>query len=155
MGENHTFTMETADGTYLQKTRRLVTIRLRVRQHPSRGDPQTELISRGAQLGVLLHELCHLKSMEHDIDFMLLLRDVFQEATRIGVFKPGELFNELSSRKTWENELFRRGGDIPYNELLLLMAQQTRHDKANAWSKCCGGARGQFCNSPKRGGYLQ
>lgn len=147
--ETHTLTMESTDGTSRQKTR-LVTIRLRVRLHPSRGDPQTEFISRGTQLGVLLHELCHLKSMDHDIDFMILLREVFQEATKMGVFKPDVMFNEYPSRKEWENEIFHRGGNIPPDELLLLMAQQNRRDKASAPSQCCGGARDQCGNSPRR-----
>lgn len=48
-----------------EERRHLVTIRLRLRLHPSKGDPQTQFVSRGTQIAVLLHELCHLRHMNH------------------------------------------------------------------------------------------
>eukprot|EP00929_Paragymnodinium_shiwhaense_P113755 TRINITY_DN8205_c0_g1_i1.p1 TRINITY_DN8205_c0_g1~~TRINITY_DN8205_c0_g1_i1.p1 ORF type:complete len:732 (-),score=106.94 TRINITY_DN8205_c0_g1_i1:325-2520(-) len=112
------------DGSVRQETRYIVTIRLRLRLHPSKGDPQREFLSKGAQLAVLLHELCHLKYMDHGKDFMLLLRDIFREATALGIFRPAEMSNEVPSSASWENEIFRTGGDIDTEDLLIMFARQ-------------------------------
>jgi hypothetical protein len=100
------------DGEMTEETRYFVTIRLRLRVHPSKGDPHTQFISRGTQLAVLLHELCHLKHMNHGKDFMLFLRDIFAQATKLGVFKCAEMDNEIPSPWPWENEIFRTGGEV-------------------------------------------
>merc|ERR1712232_841245 len=141
--EARALTKTSTDGTNRQETRFIVTIRLRVRKHPSRGDPHTEFVSRGTLLAVLLHELCHLKYMDHGVDFILLLRQVFEEATRIGVFRPDDMFNESPSSFKWENEIFRRGGKISTDELMLIFARQNGRDKTRPSSQCCGGAREQ------------
>ncbi|CAJ1395928.1 unnamed protein product [Effrenium voratum] len=110
------------DGTEVQETRYLVTIRLRLRLHPTKGDPQTDFISHGTQIAVLLHELCHLKHMNHGKDFMLFLRDIFAFACKSGVFEKGEV-NEIPSPWPWENAIFQRAGDVSDEELLRLFAE--------------------------------
>merc|ERR1740121_2998992 len=112
-----------ADGEEIEEARHLVTIRLRLRVHPTKGDPHTNFISKGTQLAVLLHELCHLKHMNHGKDFMLFLRDIFAHARKIGVFEPSELVNEIPSPWPWENEIFRRGGDVDNEELLRIFQE--------------------------------
>lgn len=108
------------DGTEVQETRYLVTIRLRLRLHPTKGDPQTDFVSHGTQIAVLLHELCHLKHMNHGKDFMLFLRDIFAFAHKtLGVFAAGES-NEIPP---WENLIFQRAGDVSDEELLKLFAE--------------------------------
>jgi hypothetical protein len=125
---------QNAEGEVTEETRHLVTIRLRIRVHPSKGDPQTQFISRGTQLAVLLHELCHLKHMNHAKDFMLFLRDIFAKATKLGVFDPAEMKNEIPSPWPWENEIFQKGGDVSNEELLAMYyehkAQQREKAKA-------------------------
>jgi predicted metal-dependent hydrolase len=122
------------DGTVTEETRHLVTIRLRIRVHPTKGDPQTQFISRGTQLAVLLHEMAHLKHMNHGKDFMLFLRDVFAQAVKIGVFDPAEMTNEIPSPWPWENEIFKRGGDVSNEELLALFMEHkaAQREKARA-----------------------
>ncbi|CAL1148735.1 unnamed protein product [Cladocopium goreaui] len=111
------------DGTEVQETRYLVTIRLRLRLHPTKGDPQTDFVSHGTQIAVLLHELCHLKHMNHGKDFMLFLRDIFAFANKtLGVFAAGES-NEIPSPWPWENLIFQRAGDVSDEELLKLFAE--------------------------------
>ena len=111
------------DGTEVQETRYLVTIRLRLRLHPTKGDPQTDFVSHGTRIAVLLHELCHLKHMNHGKDFMLFLRDIFAFATKtLGVFEAGES-NEIPSPWPWENLIFQRAGDVSDDELLKLFAE--------------------------------
>eukprot|EP00435_Cladocopium_sp_Y103_P024669 s189_g6.t1 len=110
------------DGTEVQETRYLVTIRLRLRLHPTKGDPQTDFVSHGTQIAVLLHELCHLKHMNHGKDFMLFLRDIFAFAHKTGVFAAGES-NEIPSPWPWENLIFQRAGDVSDDELLKLFAE--------------------------------
>lgn len=97
-----------------------VAIKIRLRVHPTVGDPQSDTISHGTQLAVLLHELAHLKHMSHGIEFMLFLRDIFAEARRSGIFDPTEATNDIPSPWPWENEIFRSGGDIADEELLCL-----------------------------------
>jgi len=130
------------NGTVLEEMRHLVTIRLRIRIHPTKGDPQTKFISRGTQLAVLLHELCHLKHMNHGKDFMLFLRQIFAHAQKLGIFdawdKAQEMENEIPSPWPWENEIFRTRGDVETEELLRLFdehraaqhAQQSQVDEA-------------------------
>ncbi|CAK9094288.1 Uncharacterized protein SCF082_LOCUS44323 [Durusdinium trenchii] len=104
------------------ETRYLVTIRLRLRLHPTKGDPQSDFLSHGTQIAVLLHELCHLKHMNHGKDFMLFLRDIFAFAQKLGVFEAGES-NEIPSPWPWENVIFQRAGNVSDDELLQLFAE--------------------------------
>lgn len=120
------------DGTVTEETRYLTTIRLRVRVHPTKGDPQSQFISRGTQLAVLLHELCHLKHMNHGKDFMLFLRDIFQWAVARGVIDPGSMTNEIPSPWPWENAIFQRGGQVSNEELLDLFAEHKAQQREKA-----------------------
>jgi len=118
------------DGEEVQETRHLVTIRLRLRVHPTKGDPQKDFISKGTQLAVLLHELCHLKHMNHGKDFMLFLRDIFAHACKLGVFDPTELQNDIPSPWPWENEIFRTGGAVDDDTLLRMFAEHRAAQRA-------------------------
>jgi len=123
---------EGPDGTEIQETRYLVTIRLRLRLHPTKGDPQTEFISRGTQIAVLLHELCHLKHMNHGKDFMLFLRDIFAYACKLGVFDPAAMTNEIPSPWPWENVIFKTAGEVSDEELLKIFAEHRAAQRKEA-----------------------
>ncbi|CAK9069473.1 unnamed protein product [Durusdinium trenchii] len=97
--------------------RYLTTVRLRVRKHPAKGDPQKEMIGRGTMMAVLLHELAHLRYMNHGQEFMLFLREIFAEAHRRGLFNP-DLVNELPSCRPWENLIYQTGGGIDDQSLM-------------------------------------
>ncbi|CAJ1346200.1 unnamed protein product [Effrenium voratum] len=99
--------------------RYLTTVRLRVRKHPAKGNPQQDFISKGAQLAILLHELAHLRYMNHGQEFMLFLREIYAEARRRNLFDPG-LVNELPSCRPWENLIYQTGGDVDAESLLNL-----------------------------------
>jgi len=118
------------NGEEIEEKRHLVTIRLRLRLHPTKGDPQTDFISKGTQMAVLLHELCHLKHMNHGKDFMLYLREIFQQARKMGIFDPATMSNEIPSPWPWENEIFRTGGDVDSEELLRLFTEHRAAQRA-------------------------
>lgn len=111
------------DGSDIEETRWQTTIRLRLRVHPTKGDPQNDFISNGTQVAILLHELCHLKHMNHGKDFMLFLRDIFAQATKLGAFDVETMDNEIPSPWPWEREIFRTGGAVD-NETLVAMYKE-------------------------------
>merc|ERR1740130_722707 len=67
--------------------------------------------------------------MNHGKDFMLFLRDVYAQATKIGAFNPAEVTNEIPSPWPWENEIFRRGGDVGNEELLAMFLEHKAFEK--------------------------
>ena len=123
-------TSKNGEGEEIEELRHLVTIRLRLRIHPTKGDPQKTFISRGTQMAVLLHELCHLKHMNHGKGFMLFLREIFAHAKTLGLFDPQELSNEIPSPWPWENVIFRTGGEVAEEELLRLFAEHVAAQEA-------------------------
>jgi len=111
--EPHSLRAETVFGSLRGEERRyLVTVRIRLRVHPARGDPQKEFISRGSQMAVLLHELAHLRHMNHGPDFMLFLSQLFKEARRRELFDPETMKNELQSSWPCENAIYKAAGDL-------------------------------------------
>lgn len=105
------------DGSERKETRYEVSIRLRVRLPVFRGDPHTQFLSHNALVGVLLHELCHLRFMDHRKGFAMLYRDVCAEATMLGLLSPG-MQNELPSRRPWEKFVYNAGGLVSDKALL-------------------------------------
>jgi len=118
-----------AEGEETEEIRHMTTIRLRLRVHPKKGNPQSDFIAKGTQLAVLLHELCHLRHMNHGKDFMLLLRDIYAQARKIGVFDPC-WENELPSSFRWEKEIYHAAGEMPDEELLTIFAEERARQMA-------------------------
>jgi len=118
-----------------------VAIRLRIRKHPSKGNPQTEFLSEGSRLAVLLHELCHLRHMVHNRGFMLLLRDMYAEATRRHIFRPSEVANEVPSSRPWEREIFRTGGQVNSEALLKMFEEHAASLEKDEESSSVAGKR--------------
>jgi hypothetical protein len=72
--------------------------------------------NRATLLGVLFHELAHIRQMNHGEGFMLFLRDIYKYASKIGLFRVGEE-HQLPSCRLWENLLFKTGGRVSDVEL--------------------------------------
>lgn len=111
----------------MTSSRFVATVRLRIRESPNRGDPQTDFISCGTRMAVLLHELTHLRHMDHGIKFAFLLRDLYQTATEMELFNPDEMRNELPSAWPWENAIFASGGKLTDDELADVF--QVKHEE--------------------------
>jgi len=121
--ESHVVRTRSPSGSVVtEEVRCSIAIRLRIRKHPSKGNPHTDFLSEGSRLAVLLHELCHLRHMDHNTGFMLLLRDMYAEATRRYIFRPSEMVNEVPSSWRWEQEIFRTGGQVDSEDLLKMFA---------------------------------
>lgn len=106
------------------------TIRIRVRVHPSKGDPKTTFMNGGTLRAVLLHEIAHLRVMNHGKNFMLFLREVFQYAAEeIGVFKEHPP-NEIPSPWPWENVIYQSLGKVSDEELIPVFDAHRAAEKA-------------------------
>lgn len=128
-----------------------IAIKIRLRVHPSKGDPHSQFISIGTQLAILLHELAHVRHMNHNIGFMLFLRDIFAFARQEGLFDPSQLTNEIPSPWPWENEIFCTGGDIVDEELLCLFHKYAavKSSACNCDASCKGSGKSKTA-APKR-----
>merc|ERR1719258_895310 len=69
------------DGDVVEEMRYTSTIRLRLRKK----DSASEMLERRTVLCVLLHEMAHLRHMNHGKKFMLVLRDLFVRAAELGL----------------------------------------------------------------------
>jgi hypothetical protein len=94
-------------------------IRVRIR---SREDPVRKMLSHGTHIAVTLHELAHLKFLNHGPDFALFLRDIYVYArARLGLFQQ-PLHNQIPSPWEWERAIWDTKGDIDDVRLLQLHA---------------------------------
>lgn len=97
------------------------TIRVRIR---SRTDPISTFFSHGTHLAVLLHEIAHLRFMNHGIDFAIFLRDIYRYAYGLGIFACDPK-NELPSPWEWERKIWDSKGAITDSELFQLVNMGT------------------------------
>jgi hypothetical protein len=92
-------------------------MRIRIR---SLDDPERTILSHGTHVAILLHELAHLKHMNHGPDFAIFLRDIYKFArVKLGIFKQ-ELHNEVPSPWAWERAIWETKGSVSNESLLHL-----------------------------------
>lgn len=80
------------------------------------------LLSESTQIAVFLHELAHLKYMNHKLDFAKFLRNIYAYCNKQGIFCKNQI-NEIKSPWEWERQVFIRAGDISDDELQQLFDQ--------------------------------
>lgn len=94
-------------------------IQIRVRSRQAPNDP-SKLHNRTSLQALLFHELAHLRYMNHGVEFMFFLRDIFAYAHKAGVFAAGET-HQVPSCLKWENRVFETAGGVSDQELLALL----------------------------------
>ena len=94
-------------------------IRVRIR---SRDDPVRKMLSRGTHIAVTLHELAHLRFLNHGPEFAMFLREIFIYArTRLGLFD-SPLYNQIPSPWEWERAIWDTKGDADAKSVARLHA---------------------------------
>merc|ERR1712190_451666 len=93
--------------------------------------------------------------MHHDKNFMLCLRDLFEEATKRGLFNAADMTNEHPSSWAWEDLIFKRGGQIGNDELEKVFAESASRSKTtrSAHKSVLAGSRRSRSNLSKRGAH--
>mmetsp|Transcript_13241 Transcript_13241/g.24810 ORF Transcript_13241/g.24810 Transcript_13241/m.24810 type:complete len:325 (-) Transcript_13241:831-1805(-) len=93
-------------------------IQLRVRSRQAPNDP-AQFYNKATLLAIMFHEMAHILHMNHGKGFMLLLRDIFAYASRLGMI-PKQEKHQLPSCRDWEKLIFEKRGKVADDELALM-----------------------------------